>query len=401
MKQVLVLLVLLIGAYAYDAHHSHPKHECVHDKKMKNHKIQVAVHDSSPLPFTTTHASKKMSALRPLQRSHKLQYERIRSNQIHRESDGVEWVELRIKFGFDWVNEYLASRPSLQASFEISSKQLQSVRNYFENILQVRNYQIPSIRPLKCDDLTIPEMTMEGYNLYVAVQPESDEGSSYFAAAIPCAFSSRDLRPIIGNFIINFAFIKVEVLQQFLYFSVFAHEFTHILGFSQNLFYLYIDPNTIQQLQSVTSVIKIRSRDNPELAEDFNVITLKQVVDYARNYFSCGSLEGLPLENNGADGSINSHWEKLFLPTEYMNPTIENPGRISEFTLNLLRGTGWYQVDSSGAQNYDWNKGAGCGHFSICPTGRGYCQKSEANQKACSTDHTAKVETTNKGNLHN
>jgi len=76
------------------------------------------------------------------------------------------------------------------------------------------------------------------------------------------------------------------------------------------------------------------------------VITLKEVVDYARNYFGCGSLEGLPLENDGKDGSVNSHWEKLFLPTEYMNPTVENPGRISEFTLNLLRGTGWYRVES-------------------------------------------------------
>ena len=82
-----------------------------------------------------------------------------------------------------------------------------------------------------------------------------------------------------------------------------------------------------------------------------------------------------------------------------MNPTVENPGRISEFTLNLLRGTGWYRVDSSGAQSYDWNKGAGCSHFSICPRGKGYCQKEEANQEMCSTDGTAKVVGVNQGNL--
>jgi hypothetical protein len=258
---------------------------------------------------------------------------------------------------------------------------------------------MPKIREFICDTITIPAMSLEDTDLFVAVVPESDKKTSYFAAALPCAFSSSEMRPIIGAFFINFAFIKVERFHQYFYFSVFVHEFTHILGFSQDLFYLYIDPITLQKLPSVTTQISIQSTENPDVTEEFTAITIKEVVDYARSYFSCSTLEGVPLENNGEDGTTNSHWEKLFLPTEYMNPTMESPGRISEFTLNLLRGSGWYQVDSSGAQSYDWNKGAGCGHFSICPAGRGYCEKAEAGQEVCSNDFSAKVDKTHEGHL--
>ena len=394
MKLVLVLLLVQLGVHAYDAKHSHMKHECIHDKKMKNHKIQVAVHESESLPFKMSHSSKKMSALRPLQRNHKINFFGNGFNFAN-----LMWPNIQIQLNFDWVQQYVNWRPSLRAGYEVSAKLLQSVRYYFEGILRVKKAVLPKIRQMKCDSITIPAFSMIDVDLYVAVVPESDEKSSYFAAAVPCALTSTDRRPLIGTFVINFAFIKVERLYQFLYFSIFAHEFTHILGFSQALFHEYVNPSTGQKLPSVTTQISIQSTKNPAIVEEFSVITLKEVVDYARNYFSCSNLKGVPLENDGGDGTANSHWEKLFLPTEYMNPTMESPGRISEFTLNLLRGTGWYQVDSSGAQSYDWNKGAGCGHFSICPAGRGYCQAAEAGQDVCSTEYDAKVCDVNEGHL--
>lgn len=71
---------------------------------------------------------------------------------------------------------------------------------------------------------------------------------------------------------------------------------------------------------------------------------MKEVLDYAKEYFNCQTLEFIPLENEGGDGSANSHWDKVFLPMEYMNPTIESPGVLSGFTLKFLHATNWYQV---------------------------------------------------------
>lgn len=75
------------------------------------------------------------------------------------------------------------------------------------------------------------------------------------------------------------------------------------------------------------------------------MIILPNLLDYAKRYFNCPSLPGIPLENEGGEGSATSHWDKVFLPNEYMNPTIENPGVISDFTLKLLESTNWYTVN--------------------------------------------------------
>ena len=77
---------------------------------------------------------------------------------------------------------------------------------------------------------------------------------------------------------------------------------------------------------------------------NYDAIILPDVVAYARKYFNCPTLIGVPLENDGQVGTKGSHWEKLFIPNEYMNPTIENPGVLSGFTGTVLQASGWYTV---------------------------------------------------------
>lgn len=75
-----------------------------------------------------------------------------------------------------------------------------------------------------------------------------------------------------------------------------------------------------------------------------------------------------------------------------MNPTVENPGIISAFTMAFLQGTGWYLPLRGMYQAYDWGQGAGCRHFEICPKGsHGYCTAAEANSAICSTEYHAKA----------
>lgn len=83
--------------------------------------------------------------------------------------------------------------------------------------------------------------------------------------------------------------------------------------------------------------------------QQFNAIVLPEVVDYARTFFNDPSITKVPLENDGGSGSVGSHWEKTFMPLEYMNATIESPGIISDFTLTFLRATGWYAIEKTAA----------------------------------------------------
>lgn len=130
-------------------------------------------------------------------------------------------------------------------------------------------------------------------------------------------------------------------LRQYLYFSTFAHELTHILGFSNALYAMYKKPDgSTRPIGETIGSMTINS-------VSYSTVILPGVLTFARNYFRCSTLSGVPLENEGGAGSALSHWDKTFMPNEYMNPTIENPGVISEFTIRLLVDSGWYKVGSS------------------------------------------------------
>lgn len=71
------------------------------------------------------------------------------------------------------------------------------------------------------------------------VKPENDKDSSYFAAASTCTLIDINDRPVKGIYYLNFAGMTLTKLKEFYYFSTFAHELTHILGFSETLFEFY------------------------------------------------------------------------------------------------------------------------------------------------------------------
>ena len=80
------------------------------------------------------------------------------------------------------------------------------------------------------------EETSMAADLLVIFIPKIDKSSSSFASAAALSLSPIDGRPYLGIYNLNFAGIVVNELNKFHYFNIFAHEFTHILGFSDNLF---------------------------------------------------------------------------------------------------------------------------------------------------------------------
>lgn len=294
------------------------------------------------------------------------------------------WHLLRIYVDWTSANNLIKSTPSLKSKFELSIRLVTSVRNYFSSSLQVNFLPTMRFSGGECYKSKVPAFSLD-IDLYVTIYAENDESTDYFAAATTCYQSTRDGRPSIGAYILNFAFLNPAPLYEFLYFSTFAHEFTHILGFSNDLFTSYVAPGSTRSrsLTEVTTVITISGKT-------YNAIKLPEVLEYAKTYYGCSSITGIPLEDGGGEGSAGSHWEKTFLPSEYMNPTVENPGIISGFTWSLLRATGWYLTKDMGHENYDWGAGAGCGYFSSCPSTQDYCSASNNNKDVCGASDTAK-----------
>ena len=81
------------------------------------------------------------------------------------------------------------------------------------------------------------------------------------------------------------------------------HELTHSLGFSEDLFEYFINPQSGQPL----GIEKVQTLTFPK-----KIITPK-VVQKARQHFKCKELEGFQLEDDGGEGSAGSHWEKMYL----------------------------------------------------------------------------------------
>ena len=338
MKPALLILLVAGLALAHLGHSGEDSkvHVCVHDTKFKDHKPRVMeevsdqefkrllqIDPNAGLTGQTTSGSTSTN-------SGATTYTGYGGNP--NVQDG--WHEMRILVDYTYANRLIANYASLNTKYQMAIRLVESVRSYFMNSLRVNFMPVMKFSGGSCYNNKIPAYEMP-IDLFITIYPENDSSTSYFAAATPCYLSTRDGRPTIGAYILNFAFLKATPLNEYLYFSTFAHEFTHILGFSDDLFERYIDSSGRKRaLSDVVTTVNIGS-------ETFKAIKLPEVLSYARTYFSCNNIQGVPLENNGGSGSAGSHWEKLFLPQEYMNPTVENPGILSEFTMTLLRATGW------------------------------------------------------------
>ena len=112
--------------------------------------------------------------------------------------------------------------------------------------------------------------------------------------------------------------------------SLFLHELTHSLGFHSYLF--CNDP-----FNSIISTKEISGKNH-------YYITSKNVVDFAKDYFDCQSLEGVEIEE-GEDDCPGSHWSSRILLGEYMTDfAYPEEQVISGFTLALFEDLQYLKV---------------------------------------------------------
>lgn len=83
-------------------------------------------------------------------------------------------------------------------------------------------------------------------------------------------------------------------------------------------------------------------------------------MNFGRRHFDCSTFTGVHLENEGAQESAGSHFEKLHYGNELMTSKLTGRPQISGFTINMLADSGWYLVSNHMEEDLAWGKGKGC-----------------------------------------
>ena len=168
----------------------------------------------------------------------------------------------------------------------------------------------------------------------------SDLGEDILAAATSLYSISKNGQPIVGIvYISNNIDFSVKNSEEY-FTSIILHELTHVLGFDFTHFYYEL--NIVFKQNGIY------------------YINSNKVLEVAKKYFNCSTIEGVALEDYGSYGTQASHWEAKILLGDYMNGYIYTEEQvISEFTLALLEDTGYYKVNyyTGGLMRYGKNKG--------------------------------------------
>ena len=179
--------------------------------------------------------------------------------------------------------------------------------------------------------------------IFVCLKPSYLMDDS-IAIAGPLYYDEENKRPLLGFLFINKDEDYSLKNSDHYFEGTIIHEFTHVLGFMEENF------NNLNMIFSNTDIYGIER----------SYINSPKVLQVARKYFNCDSIDGVPLENNDGEGTAGCHWEERVLLGEYMiGESYPEETVISEFTLAALEDMGYYQANyyTGGLMKFGKNKG--------------------------------------------
>jgi len=200
------------------------------------------------------------------------------------------------------------------------------------------------------NEINNPKEMTSNYDYILFARFEINEfPAGVLAAAMPILMHPDTNRPMSGLMMVSTSpsfFNKANAEE---YFSkIFIHELTHAFGFLNDAF-AYFPGGRAQTLLTK----KVNNIDR-------TFIKTKKVIEVAKKYYGCNSIDGVEVEDQGTGGSAISHWESRVLLGEYMTSvTYEDEMVISDFTLALLEDSGWFKPNyySGGLMRFGKNKG--------------------------------------------
>ena len=218
-----------------------------------------------------------------------------------RKLDDDNFEPIRIKVDYTQLKIDTETYPDI---FSKIKESLDASVNYFQLLISVKRSTIQPINHMTfehyCSISNIDEDVSTWINDYdLILFPSFDYDNptpNVYASAYPCILLDSSKRPFAGKINIenNFDFKKnnIKIFLQ----TVLFHEISHVFIFDQNLF------------GHINAVKKVQRN-----GETISIINTPKVLEKARLHFNCENLEGIPLENQGGDGSAGSHWESRYM----------------------------------------------------------------------------------------
>ena len=249
--------------------------------------------------------------------------------------------------------------------------------------------------------------------LYVTADPTSCTKDTVGTGAF-CSLDELTYRPLSGflNLCPDSVLENANTPNNVTTIATGFHEVIHGLFFHDELYNYYIDSGSVDpltgkyvRLGSDNVVKTVQSRE-----KSVQVIATPEVVAHTRQLTGCPTLAGAEIENEGGDGTGNTHWESRLFLNEIMTgvtgDSAEMKGNyqaITNLTLALAKDSGWYDVDYSSGQSLPFVQGRGCAfattscsnpastsYAAIAGRGKIFCTLE--NYQTCSWDHTRRAE---------
>lgn len=264
------------------------------------------------------------------------------------------YSNIRIYAYYDAVTK---NSPSAFAAYA-TQKLIPPAVSYFQAALKVKypvvgNMVLSSSVKTVCGQTT-PSILHSGVAADVFIYYDSDaESGTQIAATSQCYVASSG-RTLISRTVMNRNMIPVttDVLIHEKNMYTIMHEMMHTFGFSSALYPKYLDSNG----KTLTGHIKKVSIGGSTRT----VLDVSPLTSMLKEYYGCSTVPGLVLENGGGSDTTSSHVERKYFVYEFMSSGSINGRRVSQFTLGLLEGTGWFVPDYSYAEPFSYGKGQGC-----------------------------------------
>ncbi|DAZ98840.1 TPA: hypothetical protein N0F65_000996, partial [Lagenidium giganteum] len=242
----------------------------------------------------------------------------------------------------------------------------------------------------KCYEMPIPPEHKKGdvgvanadFVLYVrAVSTETCDGGGTNAYAVTCQSDQYD-RPTFG--MLNFCpdMIKTSIGEYEAQLTTTLHEMTHALGFSAQSFAFMRDkhgnPRTVRgddkkppietTCADGVGIDKFYAPGDTTIKYFFGErgqhvvarMVTPAVMNFVREHFGCGDLEGAELENQDGTSCVGSHWEERLFEPEYMSPQESFVNTVSGLTLAFFEDSGWYKTNNETVSRLHFGAGRGC-----------------------------------------
>lgn len=240
----------------------------------------------------------------------------------------------------------------------IKNELIPPIQAFFQSALKIK---YPLTSNLKwtsatiCSLNTISALKTTGLptDFYILFVAESDPDGSWVASSYACLTSTVSKRPLIAKTTFNIDLMPLPdgdplVHERNTYLAM--HEVIHTLGFSYSLFDNFL-----------TETGTVRTGHIKTSSDGAVILDVPPLTDKLRAHFNCSTIQGAQMESDGSvTGSQGSHFERRFFNYETMTSGVLHGRRLSEFTLALLEGSGWYIPDYSYAEPFYFGKDEGC-----------------------------------------